>query len=181
MSRPTIWMRKRWNCWKRWWRTTPARCCWSVMTERFSTMSSPARWCSKATAESTSMWAATATGCGSEKPQLPTPAARGRSRAPPLRWLPRARRRESGGRDSQGAAPLIQRAARACAAAREDSASGSRTGCSCTTLISDPIVFQRNKDQGSAALQRLRSLPTELEHAHTRAGRRSTPSGEGSA
>ncbi len=35
-------------------------------------------------------------------------------------------------------------------------------------LIGDPEVFQRNKDQGSDALQRLHSLAAELERAYAR-------------
>ena len=40
-------------------------CCWSATTARFSTMSSPARWCSRAAGRSTNTWAATAIGCAS--------------------------------------------------------------------------------------------------------------------
>jgi len=36
------------------------------------------------------------------------------------------------------------------------------------TLISDPMMFQRNKDQGSEALQRLQVLAEELERAYAR-------------
>ncbi|HEX3398188.1 MAG TPA: ATP-binding cassette domain-containing protein [Steroidobacteraceae bacterium] len=37
-----------------------------------------------------------------------------------------------------------------------------------TALISDPRLFQRNKDQGSEALQRLQALAEELERAYAR-------------
>jgi ABC transport system ATP-binding/permease protein len=36
------------------------------------------------------------------------------------------------------------------------------------TLISDPSIFQRNKEQSTAALQRLQVLTTELEAAYSR-------------
>ncbi len=36
------------------------------------------------------------------------------------------------------------------------------------SLISDPSIFQRNKDQSTAALQRLQVLTTELEAAYSR-------------
>jgi ATP-binding cassette subfamily F protein uup len=36
------------------------------------------------------------------------------------------------------------------------------------TLISDPAVFQRNKDQATAALHRLQALTAELEAAYAR-------------
>jgi ATP-binding cassette subfamily F protein uup len=37
-----------------------------------------------------------------------------------------------------------------------------------TALISDPVVFQRNQEQGSQALQRLQVLAEELDGAYAR-------------
>ena len=49
--------------------TGPARCCWSATTAPSSIMSSRARSSSKGMAECRNMWAATRTGCGSERRQ----------------------------------------------------------------------------------------------------------------
>jgi ATP-binding cassette subfamily F protein uup len=37
-----------------------------------------------------------------------------------------------------------------------------------TTLISDPVLFQRNQEQGSEALQRLQAVGKELDAAYAR-------------
>jgi ATP-binding cassette subfamily F protein uup len=49
------------------------------------------------------------------------------------------------------------------------------------TLISDPMMFQRNKDQGNEALQRLQILAEELERAYARWDALDKASGAGSA
>jgi ABC transport system ATP-binding/permease protein len=49
-----------------------------------------------------------------------------------------------------------------------------------TTLINDPQVFQRNKDQGSQALQRLQVVAEELDSAYARWETLDKASGAGS-
>ena len=70
----------RWNCSKSCCPNTKARCCWSATIGRFSTTSSPARWCSKATASSANTPAATKTGSAING-KFPTPPARRRNAA----------------------------------------------------------------------------------------------------
>jgi len=72
------------------------------------TMSSPARWCSKAAPKSTNMWAVTATGCGQRKVAAPVraPVAPGKSASvPPAAVSPPLKTRRLSPRLSKSSRP----------------------------------------------------------------------------